>query len=70
MKVWLEYIIYLIFSFCVQIVLLNYIVLNMPPKPKPAAPSKKTEQKKKEKIIEVLLINFCIFWEIISIFSG
>lgn len=30
----------------------------MPPKPKPAAPSKKTEQKKKEKIIEVLLIHF------------
>lgn len=25
----------------------------MPPKPKPAAPSKKTDQKKKEKVIEV-----------------
>lgn len=25
----------------------------MPPKAKPAAPSKKTEQKKKEKVIEV-----------------
>lgn len=29
----------------------------MPPKPKPAAPSKKTDQKKKEKVIEVRKIR-------------
>lgn len=29
----------------------------MPPKPKPAAPSKKVDQKKKEKVIEVSKIR-------------
>lgn len=39
----------------------------MPPKPKPAAPSKKTEQKKKEKVIEVrhtypfVVTRYCVY---------
>lgn len=33
----------------------------MPPKPKPGAASKKTEQKKKEKVIEV---GNCFFFQV------